>query len=250
MNGDWGLVVSADEQEMEPTRATVVDLSDGTTHDITYPPPSPSSYAVAGDRVLFGTFDRAGAYCLADVDAATGAGDFTWCAPRRTGLTRITHGAAGTAFLSFDDQRPISCRTPMLLDGRRAAPVGEAEDCSSWDVAATPGGAVWSEVRNERRSEEGEFRAVDDGTTYDLGPGTTGTLVPCGDSVWFVRDPQSRREPARLMRWTPDATLEVAFESDARGTAFLAPPECAGDVLTVSSFGPRGDEQVSATVPG
>jgi hypothetical protein len=138
----------------------------------------------------------------------------------------------------------------MLLDGRRATPVEEAEDCSAWDVAATPGGAAWSEVRNERRAEEGVFRAVGDGTTYDLGPGTTGTLVPCGDSVWFVRDPQSRSEPARLMRWTPDATLEVAFESRARGTAFLAPPECAGDVLTVSSFGPRGDEQVSATVPG
>lgn len=250
MNDDWALVVAGDEQEQLPVLAKVVDLSDGSTHDITDPPPSPSSYALAGDRALYGAFDRRGAYCLADVDAATGEGDFAWCAPRRTGLTRITHGAGGTAFLSFDDQRPISCRTPMLLDGGRATPVKEAEECSAWDVAATPAGAVWSEVRHERQAEKGDFRAVDEGTTYDLGPGTTGTLVPCGDSVWFVREPQGRTEPAQLMRWTPDATLEVAFESEARGSAFLAPPECADDVLTVSSFGPRGDEQVSATVPG
>jgi len=250
MNDDWALVVASDEQERQPTSAQVVDLSDGTVHDVTDPRPTPSSYALAGDRVLFGSYGDAGAYCLADVAADSGTGDAAWCAPRRTGLTRITHGAGGTAFLAFDDQRPVSCRTPMLLADGRAKPVAEAEACSAWDVAATPGGAVWSEVTNERQAEEGRFRAVRDGTTYDLGPGTTSTLVPCGDSAWFVRDPQSRRDPARLMRWTPDATLEVAFESRARGNAFLAPPECAGDVLTVSAFGPRGDEQVSATVPG
>lgn len=250
MNDDWALVVASDEQERQRTIATVVDLSDGTTHEITDPRPSPSSYALAGDRVLFGSFDDAGAYCLADVAAGTGTGATAWCAPKRTGLTRITHGPGGTAFLAFDDQRPVSCRTPMLLADGKALPVEEAEECSAWDVAATSGGAVWSEVTNERQAEEGTFRAVQDGTVHDLGPGTTGTLAPCGDSVWFVRDPQSRRDPARLMRWTPEGTLEVAFESKARGNAFLAPPECAGDVLTVSSFGPGGDEQVSATVPG
>ena len=57
------------------------------------------------------------------------------------------------------------------------------------------------------------FRASADGAFFDLGPGTTGTAVPCGDAVFFVRDPQGPGEPARLMRWTPDHTLEVAYES-------------------------------------
>ena len=93
-----------------------------------------------------------------------------------------------------------------------------------------------------RRQEEARFHASADGTYFDLGPGTTGTALPCGDSVFFVRDPQGHDEPARLMRWTPDHTLEVAYESASVGNAFLGEPACGGGVLTLSSFGEEGDE--------
>ena len=50
------------------------------------------------------------------------------------------------------------------------------------------------------------------------------------------------------MRWTPDHTLEVAYESASTGNAFLGEPACGGGVLTLSSFGEDGDEQVWASV--
>lgn len=250
MDGDIVLVAEEPPSGEGEPAATVLDLGAGSSYQVTRPPAG-RSWALHDGTLHYATFDPDGDYCLVATEVATGSGEFVHCAPARHGITRTTSGEHGTAFLLFDDQRPISCRTPTLLaaDGR-ATPVAEAADCSAWDVAAMPGGAIWSEVPRERRADEGVFHAVADGTRYDLGPGTTGSLTPCGDSAYFVRDPAGRDDRAQLLRWTPDATLEVVFESEARGDAFLAPPECAGDVLTVSSFGAGGDEQVSATVPG
>lgn len=247
---DDGFAVVAEESPdgRGAPAATVVDLADGSTYPVS-DPPAGESWTLHDETLRYATFDADDDYCLVEADAGTAKGDFVHCAAARHGITRITTGDHGTAFLDFDDRRPISCRTPMLLTTDGAIPVEEAADCSSWDVAAMPGGAVWSEVRNERRPDEGVFRAVVDGTTHDLGAGTTGTLTPCGDSAYFARDPVGRDDRAQLLRWTPEATLEVVFESRSRGNAFLAPPECAGDVLTVSSFGPGGDEQVWASVP-
>ena len=107
--------------------------------------------------------------------------------------------------MTFDDARPVACRTLHLLDGSGLPqPIEGPEDCLGWDVAATADGALWSEVPKPRRQEEAHFYASVDGTYVDLGPGTTGSAVPCGDSVFFVRDPQDDSEPARLMRWTPE----------------------------------------------
>jgi hypothetical protein len=151
--------------------------------------------------------------------------------------------------MTFDDARPVACRTVNLLDDSGVPqPLEGPEDCTAWDVAATADGAVWSEVPRPRRQEEARFHASADGTHFDLGPGTTGTAVPCGDSVFFVRDPQGPDEPARLMRWTPQRALEVAYESPSTGNAFLGEPACGGGVLTLSSYGEQGDQHVWATV--
>ena len=104
-------------------------------------------------------------------------------------------------------------------------------------------------MRNENRVEAGEFFASADGSFFDLGAGTTGTLTWCGDSAYFVRDSQQDVDKARLLRWTPEGTLEVVYESPGEGEAFLAEPRCAGSALSVSAFGEGGDEQVWAKVP-
>ena len=81
--------------------------------------------------------------------------------------------------MTFDDARPVACRTANLLDGSGVPqPLEGPADCLGWDVAATADGAVWSEVPKPRRQEEAAFLASADGTFFDLGPGTTGTPSP------------------------------------------------------------------------
>jgi hypothetical protein len=151
--------------------------------------------------------------------------------------------------MTFDDARPVACRTANLLDASGVPqPIEGPAECAAWDVAATADGVVWSEVPKPRRQEEAHFHARAGDEWFDLGPGTTGSLVPCGDSLFFVRDPQGADEPARLMRWTPEHTLQIAYESASVGNAFLGEPACAGGVLTLSSFGDEGDEQAWASV--
>ena len=176
-------------------------------------------------------------------------GEDGWCAPARTGFSGLTASDLGVGMLTFDDARPVACRTVNLLDGSGVPqPLEGPQDCTAWDVAPAYDGALWSEVPKPRRQEEAHFFASAYGAYFDLGPGTTGTALPCGDSVFFVRDPQGADEPARLMRWTADHTLEVAYQSESTGNAFLGEPVCGGGVLTLSSFGEEGDSQVWANV--
>ena len=65
--------------------------------------------------------------------------------------------------------------------------------------------------------------------------------------AYFTRDPESSSDPATLLRWAPDdASLTVAYASKATGNAFLSPPRCGGDHLTVTAYSQAGDQQVTA----
>ena len=251
MTTGWAVVVKQDEAETAPSQVAVVDLATGGQSEVVTPPPaSGGSWALTGGDLYYPTYGDDRAYCLATYALADSNGEDGWCAPARSGFSGLTASEHGVGIMTFDDARPVACRTVNLLDGSGVPqPVEGPQDCAAWDVAATVDGALWSEVPEPRRQEEGRFHASADGGYFDLGPGTTGTAVPCGDSVFFVRDPQGADEPARLMRWTPGHTLEVAYESDSVGNAFLGEPACGGGVLTLSSFGDKGDEQVWASVP-
>ena len=250
MSEAWAVVVRQDKTETAPSKVAVVDLASGETRDLVTPPAaSGGSWALSDGDLYYPTYGDGGAYCLATAALADSNGEDGWCAPDRSGFSGLTAGAHGVGIMTFDDARPVACRTANLLDGSGVPqPLEGPEDCTAWDVAATADGAVWSEVPRPRRQEEAHFRASADGTYFDLGPGTTGTVVPCGDSVFFVRDPQGPDEPARLMRWTPERTLEVAYESPSTGNAFLGEPACGGGVLTLASYGEEGDEHVWASV--
>ena len=250
MSDAWAVVVSQDKAETAPSRATTVDLTTGEQRDLVTPEPaSGGSWALTGGDLYYPTYGEDRAYCLATSALADSNGEDGWCAEPRTGWSGLTASEHGVALMSFDDARPVACRSLDLLDGSGLPqPIDGPEACIGWDVAATADGALWSEVPKPRRQEEARFHASSDGTYVDLGPGTTGSAVPCGDSIFFVRDPQDDSDPARLMRWTPDHTLEIAYESASTGNAFLGEPTCAGDVLTLSAYGEAGDEQVWASV--
>ena len=250
LDEDWAVVVRQDDAETAPSQVAVVDLATGEQRDLVSPAPaSGGSWAMTGGDLYYPTYGEQQAYCLATSALADAQGEDGWCAPARSGWSQLTASPDGVGIMTFDDARPVACRTVALLDGSGLPqPVEGPTDCLGWDVAATADGALWSEVPEPRRQEEATFHAVADGGYFDLGPGTTGTAVPCGGSVFFAQDPQGPDDPARLMRWTPDRTLVIAYESTSRGNAFLGEPVCAGDVLTLASFGEDGDEQVWASV--
>ena len=100
----------------------------------------------------------------------------------------------------------------------------------------------------ENQIETAQFFArVGDGY-FDLGPGTSGSLVACAGSAYFAREPQRDGDPARLMRWSPEGELTVAYEAGKGGQATLSAPRCGGDAITVTALTSKGDEQVSAPV--
>ncbi len=250
MSTEWAVAVKQDKAETAPSEVTVIDLATGEQAELAGPPPaSGGSWALTDGDLYYPTYGDDDAYCLATSALADSNGEDGWCAPDRSGFSGLTAGEHGVGIMTFDAARPVACRTVNLLDGSGVPqPIEGPDDCTAWDIAATADGAVWSEVPQPRRQEEAHFYASADGTYFDLGPGTTGTALPCGDSVFFVRDPQGADEPAQLMRWTPDDTLEVAYESASVGNAFLGEPACGGGVLTLSSFGEQGDELVWAGI--
>lgn len=249
LEGDRAVVSFAAGGETPTGAAVRVDLAASTPIEIVSPEPANGgSWALHDDSLWYPTLGEGGAYCLATLAVSDGNGEDGWCAPERTGFSNLTAGEHGVGLMTFDDARPVACRTVHVLDqAGEPRPVDGPTECTAWDVTPTSTGVVWSEVPREQRQEVARFSAGVDGTVEPLGTGTTGTLVPCGGDAFFVRDPARRTDPALLMRWD-GTTLSVAYESESTGNAFLGEPECADGILTVSSFGEAGDEQVWAEV--
>lgn len=250
-DGTYVVVVAQDSQEQKPGEATVIDLASGDQKVIDgnsdVPTTNGGAWAIGGGKVYHATYDSSGKYCLASVDLVSMRSTVTYCAPKRSGFSGVIVSPTATSMLTFGGQP--QCRTPAVLEGSTVTPIEGVTRCKGWDGAASPTGAIWSVVKNESRVELGEFYASSDAGYFDLGVGTTGTLTWCGDSAYFVRDAQKDVDKARLLRWAPDGTLEVVYESPGEGAAFLAEPRCAGNILSVSAFGEGGDEQVWAKVP-
>jgi hypothetical protein len=243
------VVVMEDERAERGDEATIVDTSGGTAVlDASSSPPTTvgGTWAMGRETVVHATVPDDGDYCLATVSLESGQGDSPWCAQERHGFRGAVISDAGLSVMSFDDRRPASCATLLAIDGADATPFEGVTECRGWDAARLDDGAVWSEVPKPNRQEDADFHARVGDTTYDLGPGTTGSLVWCGGAAYFVRDPQADADPARLLRFSPDGTLAVVYESASQGNAFLSVPRCGGDAITLTSYGDQGDEQVTA----
>ena len=246
------LVVEEDRQATHADRAVLVDLSSGhtTTLDQRSDPPTVvgGTWALGPQTLVHATAGGHGRYCLATVDLANGSGTTGWCAEPRHGFRGATITTDGTSMLTFDDHRP-SCRTAVQVTGTDLTAFPGVAQCKGWDSALLDGTTIWSVVRNEHRIDAAHFYAHTDAGWFDLGAGTTGSLVTCDGTAFFTRDPAAHGDPARLMRWTPgDHALSVAYESKGTGNAFLSPPRCGGTHLTVTAYSQAGDEQVTTSL--
>jgi hypothetical protein len=246
------LVVAEDRLAADPDRAVLVDLASGrmTTLDGRSDPPTVvgGTWALGPDSLVHATSSPGRRYCLATVDLSDGSGTTGWCAEPRHGFSRASVTDAGTTLMTFDDHHP-SCRTLNTVEGSELTPLPGVTHCKGWDSALLGGTTVWSVVPKERRIEAAHFYAHTDRGWWDLGPGTSGSLVVCAGSAFFTRDPASRTDPAQLLRWSPaNAGLTVAYASKGTGNAFLAPPRCGGTQLTVTAYSQAGDEQVTTNL--
>lgn len=249
LDDSHALLISEDRLASAPDRATIVDLKTGraTTLDSTSSPPTVvgGTWALGPSSLVHATSGPHRTYCLATVALSTGRGSTGWCAGPRHGFSRSAVTTDGTSMMTFDAHRP-SCRTLVEVDGKRLQPFPGVTHCRGWDSALLDGTTVWSVVPNERRIEAAHFYAHTDSGWYDLGPGTSGSLVTCAGDAYFSRDPGSHMDPATLLRWSPaTATLSTVFESKGHGNAFLSPARCGGTHLTVTSYSQAGDQQVT-----
>ena len=252
IDGEWAAIVFQDEQETQPATAEIVRLGanggdftvDGSSK---VPTTTGGTWALGGGRLVHPTIGPGGSYCLATVDLEKQTSARTWCAEKRHGFNGAGITPSGTSLMTFDDQQP-SCRTVVEVSGGDVVPYEGVQDCMGWEGLLSDDGAVWSVVPKQTRIEAAHYYARDGDEYFDLGPGTSGTLAWCAGAAYFAQDPQRDGDPARLLRWTADRTLEVVYETRGRGPAFLTEPRCGGDRVTVTAIAESGDEQVSAPV--
>lgn len=249
IDGFYAVAVAEQKLAQQPDRATVIDLRTGDQQTIdggsTPPTTTGGSWTLTGGILTHAT-RPGGDYCLAFVDLLADRSDQGPCAGKRHGFSNVVTTPSATTALTFDSGHP-SCRTPALVSGTRFEPLPGVEQCKGFDSASTESGQVWSVVPKEQRIEAAHFYADFGGGRVDLGPGTSGSLVWCGDAAYFTQDPQTSSDPARLIRATPDGP-QVVFESKGTGNAFLGSPRCGGRDLTVSAYAEAGDQQVVARV--
>jgi hypothetical protein len=243
------VVVFEDRRADRGDEATIIDTSGGTAMlDQQSSPPTTTggTWAMGQETLVHATVGDDGAYCLATVSLESGQGDTPWCAEPRHGFRGAVLSDVGLSVMSFDDRRPVSCATLLAIDGAAATPFEGVTDCQGWDAMRLGDGTVWSEVPDPKHPDDAHFLGLVAGQALDLGPGTTGTLTYCAGVAYFVRDPQTDDDPARLIRVTPEGVSTVVYESTSVGNAFLSAPRCGGDAITLTSYGDQGDEQVTA----
>ncbi len=246
----WAVVVREDQAHKTPATAEVTDLASGEQFtidgDSELPTTSGGTWSLGADTLAYTTVTPQGANCLATVDLTTREPALGWCAAAKHNFDAAHVTEAGTTVLSFDDAKP-SCRTVGGVDGGELDPFPGVPQCIAWEGALLgDDAAVWSVIPKETDVEAAEFFARNGDEYFALGPGTSGTLVPCAGAAYFVRDPRRADDPAELLRWDGRG-LAVVFEAPA-GQSFLETPRCGDEALVVTALSESGDVQVMAAL--
>ncbi|MDX6373211.1 MAG: hypothetical protein QOD98_2199 [Nocardioidaceae bacterium] len=250
LDAHWAVVVRKDRAGKKPATAEVTDLAKGEQftidQDSDVPTISGGTWALGGDTLAHATAGPDAGYCVATVDLASRESSIAWCAEAKHGFNAAHVTEAGTVVLAFDDAKP-SCRTVGTVADDKFDPFPGVPECKAWEGAILgDDAAIWSVVPKEDDIDAAEFFARAGDGYYDLGPGTSGTLVPCAGAAYFVRDPQVVGDPARLLRWD-GSSLAIVYEAPP-GQSFLEAPRCGDAALVVSVLSEGGDEQVMAAL--
>jgi hypothetical protein len=249
LDADWAVVVREARAGRPPATAQVTDLASGdqfTINEVSdVPTTSGGAWALGGGLLAYPTVATDGAHCLANADLATRESSVGWCAAPKHDFDATHVTEAGTTVGYFDDATP-PCRTVAAVDGGELVPFPGVPECIAWDGAMlTEDAAVWSVIPQEDKPEAAELFARSGDEYFALGPGTTGTLVPCADAAYFVREPRAG-DPAQLLRWDGRA-LAVVYEARG-GHSSLEGPRCGVEAIVVTARSDDGAEQVMASL--
>jgi hypothetical protein len=250
LDDKWAVVVHQDQKGKEPDVAEVTNLSTGLQFPIDestdIPTTSGGTWALGGDILVHATVTDDGETCVASLDLEAQESTLGWCAAKGEGFTSAHVTAAGTTLLTFDEATP-ACRTVGTMDGADLTPFDGVAECEGFDQSLlSDDERVWSTVPQDDASAPAEFYARVGESYYDLGEGTSGTLVPCAGAAYFVRDPVKESAGAQLVRWQ-DRTLSVVYNAPP-GQSFLDAPRCGDHALVVTALSESGNEQVMAAL--
>lgn len=250
LDEDYAVLVAQDRAETKPSVATIVDLATGDTRtlDGQSDPATVNggSWALGQGQAFHATTNADGAYCLAEVDLATGAGQTAFCAEPNTGFNQVRRTPQGLSLLSFDNGRP-ACRSVLAIGEATLEPFPGATECKAWEGMLMPGGAVWAVVPNENQVDVGAVTARVGEDYYALGSSLTGSLVWCAGAAYFSRNQGTDTEAARLMRWD-GRSLATVLEAGEGGASSISAPRCGGDAISVSVLAESGDQQLTASL--
>ena len=230
LDTDWAVVVRQDEGRKKPASAEVTDLAKGEQftidQDSDVPTISGGTWALGGDTLAYATLGPDGGYCVATVDLATRETSIAWCAEAKHGFNaaHVTDGRHRGARLRRRRSRRAAPSAPSRTSQFEPSPASPSARPGRAPCSATTRRSGRSS-RDEDDIDAAEFFARVGEDYYDLGPGTSGTLVPCADAAYFVRDPKREGDPARLLRWD-GSSLAVVYEAPP-GQSFLEAPAAA-----------------------
>jgi hypothetical protein len=250
LDSDWAVVVRQDETGNEPSTAEVTDLAKGEQFTLDEESDVPTidggTWSLGGDELVHATTGPGGTFCVATVDLGSKKSSVAWCAAAKHGFKSAHVTDAGTTVLGFDDAKP-SCRTVGAVADDQFDAFPGVPQCSAWEGSLLgDDAAVWSVIPNESDADTAEFFGRAGDGYFDLGPGTSGTLVPCAGAAYFVRDPQREGDSARLMRW--DGRGLTTVYAAPPGQSFLDAPRCGDAALVLTAHAEAGDQQVMAAL--
>jgi len=190
--------------------------------------------------------------CLHIFYLATGAeADGACLPPGENGIFSIRANSSGFTYLTTAGPTLASCRTAywILLSTDTTAMtrvIGEHQSCHVFDHARHGQWDVWSDIPAEADAVNNHtaavLRAQRGSLTITIGPIDTGSVISCGDHLYWRRPDLTDRRFTQVARWRPGAPYaEVIYQAntDHDGEQWsLTFPACSQNVLTITQYRP------------